>query len=989
MFLVIACWLVAGLLCAQQLVLKSYDRSSGLVSDYVMTMIQDRDGFIWFGTDRGLSQYDGKAFTSYTTRDGMPDNFITHLFQDSKGYIWFSVFERGIVRFDGVTMQSFSPANGYPFDNVGGMAEDQYGRLYIVSSNGVFALDGGTVRKIHSSTPYSMVTSLPGGSILFSVEDTLFRIEPTKTECTKYRKILTGNSKAILSLGVFQHPSRAWDNGEIYIGTSEGLSIFRFQSDIVVQRVARYSLEGRISTIIQQGDSVIWYGTSTDGFYRVTRDTTILYDRRQGLLQERVETLMRDYEGNLWISVFGSGVQKLVSTSVVVYRQSDGLKENYISAVYEDSRKRMWIGTSSGLAVLERDSIRHVLMNEPFMKEVRAIREDHTGRFYIGTLEYLFGPATYEDILRGYPVPRLRIPFGVSGIIPVVDTTAAGQRASIWISTFGRGLTKLSGNDSVSFLVNDGVGSNVLEQAIRGTSALWFLTRNNGVTRYARETFDVISTNAGLPSPSVFSLWEEPSSDSSGVWIGTDRGVTYLRNGYARTFTERDGIVGLPVLGIFPDRQAPAPDTPAVWIITPKAMHHFEGGSLHLCGTFTMSQKEMLGINDLLISSENDLWCATSHGLYALSLANFHRTSVAPKVTITRVLQDTTMVFRHTNPGSTTTLPVLDHSQNTIMIEYAGLSFVSEPDISYRSRLEPIEESWSQLTHDTHILYRNLQSGEYRFSVVAVTTSGVTSPVPAVVAFKILPPFWKRWWFLLIFGLGILAVGYFGTRLVFRRKLRNQAREYERKQALQNERDRISRDLHDNVGAQLVNIISGIELAGRYSESQYAEIKKILSLVNEDTRITMALLRETIWALHTPGMVVGTFARELDTYIRKQLRYHPGINFRFQQEGDMNTALRPVEAMNLLRVVQEALSNSLKHASPTVLDLMVHVQEDHTLCLVFKNDGCHQQCTEELSGGKGIPNMERRVGELGGTFRFSPGEDRTATVEVSVPLGRE
>jgi signal transduction histidine kinase len=443
----------------------------------------------------------------------------------------------------------------------------------------------------------------------------------------------------------------------------------------------------------------------------------------------------------------------------------------------------------------------------------------------------------------------------------------------------------------------------------------------------------------------------------------------------------------MPILGIFPDRSSPGGE--ALWIVTPKALHRVDRGRIHLTGTFSFSQKEIFSINDVIVSSDNYLWCATPNGVYKISLSTFHRMSVNPKVAITSVMQDTMRLFRHTGIYTPNHEPELEYRQNNVTIEYAGLSFVSESDISYIYQLEPAERSWSQPTHDTHIQLRNLESGEYLFRVAAVSADGVVSSNPAVFTFRILPPFWERWWFLALSGVFLAGLAFAGVRYVVQRKLRIQARKFERQQALQQERDRISRDLHDNVGAQLVNIISGLELAGRYSDSQFREIKNILTSLNEDTRVTMALLRETIWALHTPGMVVEKFAQELEHYIRKQLRYHPGITLQFHVEGNANAALRPVEAMNLLRVIQEALSNSLKHASPATIILRIHIEENNSLHIYFWNDGCFETVNEELSGGKGIPNMERRVSELGGTFHFFRNDDRTASVELSIPLAKE
>ncbi|MBI5216911.1 MAG: hypothetical protein HY960_14250 [Ignavibacteriae bacterium] len=128
--------LVANEIHAQQLVLKTYDRSSGLASDYVLCMFQDRDGFIWFGTDRGVSKYDGREFRTYTQRDGLPDNFITAIFQDTEGYMWFGTYERGVARFDGTSFQVYSTKEGLRGNSVSKIIQDSKGKIYFLTNNG-------------------------------------------------------------------------------------------------------------------------------------------------------------------------------------------------------------------------------------------------------------------------------------------------------------------------------------------------------------------------------------------------------------------------------------------------------------------------------------------------------------------------------------------------------------------------------------------------------------------------------------------------------------------------------------------------------------------------------------------------------------------------------------------------------------------------------------------------------------------------------------
>ncbi|MBI3194232.1 MAG: hypothetical protein HYZ34_07190, partial [Ignavibacteriae bacterium] len=491
-------------------------------------------------------------------------------------------------------------------------------------------------------------------------------------------------------------------------------------------------------------------------------------------------------------------------------------------------------------------------------------------------------------------------------------------------------------------------------------------------------------------SNTIFCLYEEPStfsvSQKEVVWFGTDVGLIRFEEGQSKLFAEKEGLCGVPVMGIFLNENSKGDK---LLIVTPKGLHQYEHNSIRLIQTFPFLSSENISINDVHYSaSSNLLWIATPNGVYSLSVEERAPKIIPPKVLVTKMFVDTSLIYEFLPSGNVQEqLIELEHSQNNVMMEYASLSFVSESEVRYRFRLEPLEKTWSLLTKDRHVQYRNLNDGEYRFVVESLNGDGVSSGQEAQIQFVIAIPYWESWWFLSLSGFAFSGL-LIGTIIyVSQRNLKRKLQDMERQQALQNERERISRDLHDNVGAQLVNIISGLELVGRFSESKQTEMRSVLDSLQGDARATMSLLRETIWALQSSSMTTDKFGKELELYVRKQLRYHPNIVLKFLVDGTTRATLRPVEAINLMRIVQEALSNSLKHASPTLIEIHLHADDFGVFQLHLSNDGCLKECDEELSGGKGIPNMERRAREIGGMFQFAH-EDQTASVSVSIPIRR-
>jgi ligand-binding sensor domain-containing protein len=146
--LLILCFF-SPLASSQQLAFTVYDRSSGLPSDYILCMYQDREGFMWFGTDRGVSRYDGTAFITFTVADGLGSNFVRRIFQDEGGTMWFGLIEGGVTAFDGSSFNTYTMKDGLNSDNVLNINQDRSGRMYFKTDRGVSILSGG--RFVHSS----------------------------------------------------------------------------------------------------------------------------------------------------------------------------------------------------------------------------------------------------------------------------------------------------------------------------------------------------------------------------------------------------------------------------------------------------------------------------------------------------------------------------------------------------------------------------------------------------------------------------------------------------------------------------------------------------------------------------------------------------------------------------------------------------------------------------------------------------------------------
>ncbi len=164
---------------SQQLAFTAYNRSSGLPSDYILCMYQDRQGFIWFGTDRGVCRYDGSSFITFTVADGLGSNFVRRIFEDAEGNIWFGLIEGGVTKFDGDSFKTLTTKNGLSSDNVLAIHQDLFGRMYFKTNRGVSLLVGREFVNTPTAVGSPVLARLADGSIVYHDSLSLYRIIPS------------------------------------------------------------------------------------------------------------------------------------------------------------------------------------------------------------------------------------------------------------------------------------------------------------------------------------------------------------------------------------------------------------------------------------------------------------------------------------------------------------------------------------------------------------------------------------------------------------------------------------------------------------------------------------------------------------------------------------------------------------------------------------------------------------------------------------------
>ncbi|MEM6327991.1 MAG: two-component regulator propeller domain-containing protein, partial [Bacteroidota bacterium] len=496
---------------------------------------------------------------------------------------------------------------------------------------------------------------------------------------------------------------------------------------------------------------------------------------------------------------------------------------------------------------------------------------------------------------------------------------------------------------------------------------LWVGTQS-GLNRYDPDLGGFIHFDArdGLPSNVIYAILED---DDGRLWISTNRGLARYDETAAepfRAYTEADGVGNVEF-----NRHAAWRDA---------------DGTMYFGGDRGVT---VFHPDDLAAPAQQSPIVVTA---------------------VRRSTREGTETTPYPGTGSITLAPEV----TTFAFEFAALDFTQAHLSRYAVRLDGWDEDWVEIGDRREVAYTNLPPGPYTFRVRTASADGAWGAEATAVAVLIRPAWWQTAWFRLLavlVSVGLVAgVGWDVSRRRYRRELAA----LRAKQALDAERARISRDMHDEVGASLSEIAILSELAQLSAQSTAGgdgaptPPTGRLRQIAETSRETLDSIAEIVWALNPTNDRLPT----LSAYLREHAaRYAESTGLRATLRFPAHPPDRPVSAevrRAVFLILKEALHNVVKHAGATGVDMSLLLPDDSAdsarlgteaeglgaLVLIVADDGAGlaeevggDGAPARIRGGNGLHNMRQRAEEIGGTLVVEPGVTGGTVVRLSVPLG--
>lgn len=953
----------------------------GLSHNVVFALLQDRAGHLWIGTIDGLNRYDGRSFRIYRHDPDDPaslsNSTVRDLWQGGDGSLWVRT-AAGLDRLDPLS----GAVRRYPV-RAWQLATGPEGGLLVAAVEGLLRYDAEADRFVSVDTvaetawpeadpAWGLVVDRRGRSWIGTRSGQLVEVDRD---------------------GSVRHYPSPWQQlaiccddaaGRLWIGHSEGLGFY----DPELDRFTPVGpLGGPVVAAARSSDQGMWLGG--EGLIRVEAGQEVVAAAERS--DAPVWALLEDREGALWVGTTG-GLRYFdpYRKPFRAFRHEPDSPESVpgdaVSALTVASDGTLWVGTlDAGIARFDpgsdADSDRAVRFplptgtGVPCAGGVWSLAALRPGEIWIGTDAGLcaLDPGTGRFRPIGLGTERER---------PVIGPLLVAPDA-VWAGS-SRGLYRVDPDGAVAVLVLADVAVQGLAHGRDG--ALWIGTADSELYRLDPGTTTaerVAAATAGaLGSEGYWGIAERPGGD---LWLASDRGLVIFEPSTGR-LAPHPATEHLPSAAVYALVDGVEG---ATWLST----NH---GLLRLRPTVSAPGLDGLrryGVADGVVAEEFNrravaafpdgrLAFGAMGGLTVFDPRAMDDNPHPPPIaidTLERFRRDGT-VRQSVRAGQTVRLPWDDTG---LVIEFAALTFSSPERVTYAYRLDGVDEQWIRGEGEGRARYPALAPGTYRFSVRAANGDGVWNHEGAHLEIVVPPPWWATIWFRSIVLVGMLAGLVAAVRQVSTRSLRRRLDELERERRVRLERERISRDLHDNVGSQVATILSGLELARLSARSGEGErAQQLLDSLGQDARRTMAELRDTVWSLHSERVTVADLAERLREAMLERGRYAEDVVLLVEAAGDAERSLDASVALELFRIAQEAVSNALRHSGSARVRVVLDAPAGGDVALTVLDEG-RFRTPDAGQRGHGLDNMRARAERVGGTFSLDTTEAGT-TVSVRI-----
>jgi signal transduction histidine kinase/ligand-binding sensor domain-containing protein/DNA-binding response OmpR family regulator len=789
---------------------------NNLSNNHITSILEDRLGYLWFGTSDGLNKWDGYKMEIFrydnNNTNSIPNNYITCLAEDQNHNIWIGSNQGGIARYNYIENKFYR----YTIDLDGNT--DTYTRDLFVDEHSTIwaATDLGLLRYQTQNDRFENVfltrenkvcdaykiLKLSSNRLLIQASIGLYEyvFSEKRVVPSRYNDIFNNSSIANgnISIGITH-------DGYFWLGTLDGLISFSPTGEMI-DRYRPSNKKGSISTsifssIYEDSRHNLWIGTENGGINLLNREngefTVFQIGLPDGyhLTDNTITTIYEDSYQNVWFGTLQGGLniinlkKKLFTRYEYQSTNDNSLYSNRIGAMFEDANGNIWVGSSNGCLHCfkqpDESFDRFLLPNRAMKASIIGIVDINSDNLLVAG----WNTGLYQFNIKQRKFTEIQDHGEATKDLDYKNIRGIGKdsQGNFWLASHrSKGLTVY--NPAKRTFYNKDFPGSLNAKILAAPYAvsmvedlkkrIWIIAYT-GIYLFDGEYHEFKSTNDTntLSSNYHYTLFQ---ASNSTIWIGNSNGLDKLieEKGTFR-FERCSQKYKLPA-----NIKAIAEDTHGnLWLSSNEGITMFNPNSGKHQTYYIGRELPILSFieQSLLRSSTGEMYCGSTNGLFEFHPDSLAKINLGCKIYIS----DFQLFNQSQKPGeknsplkksiSETKHITLNHNQSMLSFEYEALDIGNSGRITYACFMEGVDKDWNFVGDKRFATYTNMAPGEYKFRVKPIFGNELQGTIEANIGITIEAPFWRTIWAYILYGLSLLAALFFLNRIILNReKLKNE-----------------------------------------------------------------------------------------------------------------------------------------------------------------------------------------------------------------------
>lgn len=984
--------------------LQSYTTEQGLSDNQVTCAISDHHGFMWIGTKDGLNRFDGRQYYIFKTIDNdtnaISGNSISSIAVDNDSIIWIGTTTSGLSSYNHRTglFKRYNKQNSeLTSESINSLKFDKHKNVIWIALNNqglcMMDLNNGELKEVENNRTFYSVCA----------RDTIAYFGALGMSLRKYNEF-DKNFKSSSYYANTINTIHAGSDGYLWCGAWDN-AIHQF--DLSPELIKSYYFDGskkldssgdEILTIAEDDHQVLWLGTKLSGIRFLNLQNKSFHNdlKYSPSITSRINDIFKDSYNRMWICtnaglyLYDPLLNQFEITHLPVKGESESCQVN--GRIFTNERTEVIITACGLFYKLKNETTFRFASNIYENKELRltSIIKSGNGTIIIGSNKTLFELRTHDMKLQPLTKIKKGTVFDFKSIFASNFNSLNAFRyrddTLIMASVYGHFLMLIDPNSlHVAILLPDKSKKHTNpENLVRkiytdSKNRIWLCGVSKGVQQVVLDEpnkFNEYFTEEGniyfdgkwtqwsdsKQQPGVSNVYDMIENRHGSFWMTTQGSglVLFQPENKNKLFTQfNTGINSLQGLALSENQ---------LWIITSSGLLHYDT-DLNRHKLYGWSTGLPQGLTGYFHEGEKGKLVAGFDRGYI----EFHPDSIKPDQEKPNV--HLTQMWIMDEPSDNFIRNKLNtaYNRNFLRFYISSNCFSNNDQVTYQYQLEGIDEKWRNNQHNPLITYTNLPPGEYRLTYKAINSNGLESSIGTYLI-EIIPPFYKTWYFYTILVILIISSAWWFYKFRIRQLMN-----------LHEVRNKIARDLHDDIGSTLGSIHWYSQIANiKIKSNQLNDISTIMEKIESGSQEIIDKTSDTVWAVKPENDRLEDLLYRMEAYAAALLGV-ANISFDIACEENLKQVrLRMETRKNLFLIFKEAIHNILKYSNCTEIFIKFSGTRKSFKMFITDNGIGFDADRVMPYNGNGVANMKKRAEEIGGVFSITSAPGSGTSIEVAL-----